>query len=72
MIEGCVIYAVLYHLFAVLGAWLLPYTVNSWLHVAGKTAHMGHWPGFFICLIPGLQQLVVVAAVATYICMFFF
>lgn len=49
----------------------LPYTVNTWLEVAGKDPAFTMKAGFFCGLFPPVATVSVVACLATYIIQFF-
>ena len=54
-----------------LGAFLWPYTINSWLRVAGKRPKVERWQGFLLGLIPIVGQFTIVAALVTWVAMLF-
>jgi hypothetical protein len=56
---------------ATLCGWLVPYSVNSWLAVAGKDPAVGYWAGFGVGLIPAVGQIAVPVAIVTWIAMMF-
>jgi len=54
-----------------LGAWLWPYTINTWLIYAEKPPVIEWWMGGLMGLVPGLGQLCIPAAFITFILMLF-
>ena len=56
---------------APLGAWLWPYTINTWLVVADKDPTVLWWQGAIIGIIPGLGQIMIPGALLTWIIMLF-
>ena len=55
--------------FACLGGWLFPYTVNSWLEYADREPVIEFWHGAIVGFVPPFGQLLVPAAVVTWILM---
>jgi len=53
--------------FACLGGLLLPYTVNSWLEFAGREPACTFWMGAVAGFVPVVGQLIVPAALITWI-----
>jgi len=69
---GCLGILILYcALFAGLGAWVVPYTMNFWLVFAEKDPVFTWQAGALIGLIPGLGQVIVVCGLITYFASFF-
>ena len=58
-----------FSLSGIIGAFLWPYTINSWLEVAGKEPQVQWWQGFLLGYVPYLGQLAIPAAVITWIAM---
>lgn len=54
-----------------LGAWLWPYTINTWLIYAEKQPVIEWWMGGLMGLIPGIGQAYIPAAFITFILMLF-
>ena len=54
-----------------LGAWLWPYTINSWLVYAGKPEAILWWHGTFFAFVPVMGQLTIPAAVVTFVLLLF-
>jgi len=57
--------------FALIGAFLNPYTINTWLEYAGKEPSMVWWQGALLGFCPIVGQLTIPAAIATWILMMF-
>lgn len=59
-------------MFALLGALLWPYTINTWLVYMGKEETMLWWHGALLGFVPtGLGQLAPIFATLTWIAMMF-
>jgi len=58
-------------IFFALGAFLWPYTINTWLVYAGKPPGIEWWHGGLIGIVPGLGQLGIPGAVLTWVAMLF-
>jgi hypothetical protein len=56
---------------AAIGAWLFPYTINSWLVFLGKTPKVVWWHGALLGFAPFIGQLCIPLAVCTWILMLF-
>lgn len=56
---------------ALVGAWLWPYTINTWLVYFGKSASIVWWQGALLGVTPYLGQASVVVAIVTWILMLF-
>jgi len=56
---------------AAIGAFAWPYTINTWLVFAGKTAAVTWWHGALLSFVPVIDQLSIPAAVVTWIAMLF-
>ena len=54
---------------AIIGAFLFPYVINSWLAFFGKLAVVTWWQGAIIGIIPGVGQTSIPLALATFILM---
>lgn len=54
-----------------LGAWLWPYTINSWLIYGGKPPVVEWWMGGLMALVPGIWRVCIPAAFVTFILMLF-
>ena len=54
-----------------LGAWLWPYTINTWLVYADKSPVIEWWMGGLMGLVPGLGQSCIPVAFITFILMLF-
>jgi len=72
---GCipllVVYGAVFLVCGFIGGFLWPYTVNSWLEVAGKDPCLTYWHGFLMGMVPGVGQLFIPAAFITFVCMLF-
>lgn len=53
------------------GAWLWPYTINSWLEYAGREPCVVWWHGALLGFCPGVGQLTIPAAVLTWVLVLF-
>lgn len=53
----------------VVGAWLWPYSLNSWLVYFGKAPQIQWWHGALLGICPGLGQACIPVAVITWILM---
>jgi hypothetical protein len=56
---------------AILGGFLWPYTLNSWLSYAGKPPTISFWVGALLGACPCIGQLSIPAAVATFVLLLF-
>jgi hypothetical protein len=56
---------------AIVSSFLFPYTVNAWLLFAKREPVVQWWMGFLIGCIPGIAELVVPAAIITWLIMLF-
>lgn len=56
---------------SVIGGFLWPYTINSWLVVFGKEPAIGFWHGCLLGLCPIIGQITIPIAVITWILMLF-
>lgn len=56
---------------AILGAWLWPYSLNTWLEYLGKAPVVVWWHGVILGLIPFTGPLTIPVAVITWILMLF-
>lgn len=54
-----------------LGAWLWPYSINTWLVYSGKEPAIEWWMGGLMGLVPGLGQSCIAVAFVTFILMLF-
>jgi len=54
-----------------IGAWLWPYTINSWLVYSGKPEAVEWWMGGLMGLVPGVGQSCIPAAFITFVLMLF-
>jgi hypothetical protein len=68
---GCGLLILIMLAFACLGGWLFPYTVNSWLEYAGKEPQVKFWMGMIAGFVPGVGQLLIPAALITWMLMLF-
>jgi len=57
--------------FGIIGIWVWPYTLNTWLIFAGKTAKVLWWHGFLLGVCPPLGMLGIFSAIITWIAMLF-
>lgn len=57
--------------FALIGGWLWPYTINSWLEFAGSETRIQLWQGALMGFVPGIGQITIPLAIITWICMLF-
>jgi hypothetical protein len=55
----------------IIGAFLFPYAINTWLVYMGKTAVVLWWHGALLGAIPGISQTSIPLAIVTYIAMLF-
>ncbi len=69
--EVAVVLGFVLALFAVVGAFCWPYTVNTWLAYAESSNRMLWWHGALMGLVPGVGQACIPAAVVTWIAMLF-
>lgn len=51
---------------AIMGAWLWPYTINSWLMYVGKEPCVTWWQGALIGFCPVIGQATIPAAFVTW------
>ena len=58
-------------IFAAVGGFLWPYTINSWLVFFGKDPTIVFWQGALLGFCPGIGQVSIPAAVITWILMLF-
>lgn len=58
-------------IFAIIGAFLWPYTLNTWLEFFGKTTTITHFQGALLGFCPIIGQLTILLAIATWILMLF-
>jgi hypothetical protein len=56
---------------SIIGAFAVPYTINTWLVFVGKQPAVVWWMGLLICLIPGAGYLSVLTSIITWILMLF-
>ena len=56
-------------IFALIGSWLWPYTVNSWLEYFGKEPVLKAWHGALLGFVPILGQVMIPAAAITFVAM---
>lgn len=56
---------------SIIGAFTVPYTINTWLVFVGKQPLVVWWMGSLICLIPGAGYLSVLTTITTWISMLF-
>jgi hypothetical protein len=56
---------------AIIDAFLWPYTLNTWLILAGKDPSVVWWQGMLLGLVPGIGQFGIIAATLTWIVMLF-
>lgn len=54
---------------AILGAWLWPYTINTWLIYAGREPCVMAWHGALLGFCPFIGQATVPAAIITWVLM---
>lgn len=66
----CVLCAMVIGCFVV-GAWLWPYAINTWLVYTNKPPYIEWWMGGLMGLVPGLGQSCIPAAFVTFILMLF-
>ena len=57
--------------FGIIGIWVWPYTLNTWLLFLGKAAKVVWWQGFLLGVFPPLGILGIVSAIVTWIAMLF-
>jgi hypothetical protein len=58
-------------IFGIVGMWLWPYSINTWLVYAGKPSSMLWWHGFLLGMVPVFGKLCVPVALITWIVMMF-
>ena len=68
---GCGCLIVLMVAFAIIGAWLWPYTINTWLVYFNKPPAILWWHGALLGFCPFIGQATIPAAVVTWILMLF-
>ena len=56
---------------AIVGAWLWPYTLNTWLIYLGKTAKIVWWHGVLLGFCPYIGHITIPVAAVTWILMLF-
>lgn len=66
---GCLIIILLISI--ITGAFLWPYTINTWLSYFGKPAAIKMWQGALMGFVPFLGQATIPAAFITWILMLF-
>jgi hypothetical protein len=57
--------------FGIIGIWVWPYALNSWLIYLGKTAKVLWWQGFLLGVFPPLGILGIMVAIVTWVAMLF-
>lgn len=62
---------ILLSLSGIVGALCWPYAINSWLVFLGKNAVVVWWQGFLLGYVPGIGQLSIPVAIATWIILMF-
>lgn len=55
----------------IIGAFLWPYVINTWLVFFGKPESVLWWQGFLLGMFPGLGQMHILLAIVTWIAMKF-
>ena len=68
---GCGFFLFVMAINGIIGAICWPYTINTWLIVAGKESAIVWWHGFLMAYVPGLGQLSIPGAVITWIIQMF-
>ena len=68
---GCGSFIVFMIIGAIIGSIVWPYTINTWLAFAGKSARIVWWQGSLIGFVPYIGHLGIPAAVITWILMMF-
>lgn len=71
-IFGLILGLILLFLGPILGAFLWPYTINSWLEYYGKEPAFAWWHGALFGFVPFLNLFMVFLAVATFVAKMFF
>lgn len=54
-----------------IGAWLWPYTINTWLVYADKPPQIEWWMGGLFGLVPGVGHSSIMCAAITFVAMLF-
>ena len=62
-----VIFALIFSVSGLIGGFLWPYCINTWLHWAEKPETVKFWHGFLIGMVPGVGGLSIPAALLTFI-----
>ena len=68
---GCGLIICVLSISGIIGAFCWPYTINTWLHYAGKPEVILWWHGFLMGYVPYLGLLSIPGAVVTWILMLF-
>ena len=58
-------------IYAAIGAWLWPYTLNTWLEFFGKPESIAWWQGSLIGFVPFIGHATIHAAIITWILFLF-
>ena len=66
VVSGCGCLLISCILFAAIGAFAWPYSINTWLELAGKEPVIVWWQGVLLGFCPGIGHLTVPVAVVTW------
>lgn len=66
-----IIIAIILVIFGVIGGFVWPYTLNTWLVFFGKAPTITFWNGVVLGIVPFIGQVSIPAAVITWILMLF-
>lgn len=66
-----IVIVVIMLLCTLVGGWLWPYTVNTWLVYAGKEPTLVWWQGALMGFCPVLGQITIPVAIVTWVLMLF-
>ncbi len=58
-------------IFGIIGIWVWPYAINSWLVFYGKSPSIVWWQGFLLGVYSPLGKIGILAAIVTWIAMMF-
>jgi len=71
MFGGCFMFLLTFCIMPILGCWLWPYSLNTWLVYLGKEPVVVWWHGALLGIAPFLGKTTIPIAIATWILMLF-
>lgn len=66
---GCLVQIIILCICACIGAFLWPYSINSWLMFFGKDPIVVWWQGLLLGFCPGIGHITVPVAIFTWVVM---